>query len=113
MEDQSKPSGVRPSKKMSYEELAKQFQNATAIINQQSAQFRELEMRYKQALGKIQEMEFHTTAFRVDTLFKVLDHETHFDPAFVKECADEIQEMLTPQAPSENTDSQEDSNVGE
>lgn len=112
MEEQKKTLGT--STRMSYEETVKNLEKAKTIINQQQAAYQQLEQYYKQAVAKLQEMDFNTAVFRVESCFKVLDRKDYFSDDFVKSCAAEIEEILTPRVEEpEEVEAEEEINAGE
>lgn len=114
MEEQTdKKVTLKPSKQMSYEDLQKKYNEAVTIINQQGTQFNQLKEAYMKALKQIEQMNTQNIIVRLDTCFKVLDHEAFFTPDFVKERAAEIEEIMTPevQADPEEVETEELPNV--
>lgn len=46
-------------------------------------------------VAQIQELQSQTLITRLEFLFKVLDHTSSFDSAFVEKCAEEIKDLIT------------------
>ena len=46
-------------------------------------------------VAQIQELHSQTLITRLEFLFKVLDHTSSFDSAFVEKCAEEIKDLIT------------------
>lgn len=81
MKNTKKEMPAKDPKKLSYDELEN-------IAQQLSNQNRELYM-------KVQELNAENMFKRLDYLFKVVENEIAFPPAFINNCVEEIQDMMT------------------
>ena len=70
-----------PQAKLTYEQL----ENAANQLAQQNQMLR----------NQLMEMNYAHIFKRLEFLFKVLKHSTHFDPTFVETCSAEIVSLLT------------------
>lgn len=81
MKNTEKETPEKDPKKLSYDELEN-------IAQQLSNQNRELYM-------KVQELNAENMFKRLDYLFKVVENEIAFPQAFINNCVEEIQDMIT------------------
>lgn len=99
----TKSLGLNKPSAMTYEEQAAKLKEYETILSQNGAAYQNLEKAHKQLISQMQQVRTQEIVARLEFSFKVLDHEAHFDPRFVKFCAAQIAETLSP-APEESED---------
>lgn len=100
----AKSLGLNKPSAMTYEEQSAKLKEYETILSQNGAAYQQLEKAYKQAVNQLQQVRTQEIITRLEFSFKVLDHEVHFDPNFVKFCAGQIAEILSPVTENEDTE---------
>lgn len=102
----AKSLGLNKPSAMTYEEQSAKLKEYETILSQNGAAYQQLEKAYKQAVNQLQQVRTQEIITRLEFSFKVLDHEVHFDPNFVKFCAGQITEILSPVEDKEDGDTE-------
>lgn len=110
MEEVEKKEVIEDAKvEMLHEDAKEKPQSKKANAEQIKNYITTLQQRCMQLEQQIKSIDM--TAFRLNTLFKVLDHKEVFPSEFIKKCSDEIVDIIEYDAEGEKTEGNPSENV--